>query len=269
MYSRPFLARLTALATLAVLVLAVGPAMLVLHGFMARSARTDVLVDALLRPQRPTGSDERTLRAALERDRIERRRDARRYTVVILLRGVLVSALVAVSGTLLLRSRKNAELARIDEVSGLPNRRAFVEQLEALLERRHPDGRIAVLYVDLDGFKPINDAFGHAVGDRVLRACGGRLRAELRPDDAVARLGGDEFGAILCRIDEPAASAVADRLRAALEQPIVLAERTIRVGASIGIALVPEAGTTPGVVLRAADEAMYRRKRARREIASA
>ena len=121
----------------------------------------------------------------------------------------------------------------------------------------------AILIVDLDRFKPVNDVHGHAAGDDVLREIATRLGGLARKGDTVARLGGDEFGVILeCVSPEepPAAAVLADRIIASVEQPISVGDQYVDVGASIGIAICPTDGTDPETLLRAADMAMYRAK---------
>jgi diguanylate cyclase (GGDEF)-like protein len=130
-----------------------------------------------------------------------------------------------------------------------------------LAERRHPGGRTAVLYLDLDGFKSVNDTFGHTSGDVVLRTVSDRMSRAVRADDLVARLGGDEF-AVLCQdvsgVDQ--ATALADRLIAAVSEPIDVGEGVVRVGASIGIALSTPGVTLAAELLDAADRALYQAK---------
>jgi diguanylate cyclase (GGDEF)-like protein len=153
-------------------------------------------------------------------------------------------------------------LARTDELTGLPNRRAFYERAQHLNDAHAGDGRAhAVLLVDLDRFKEVNDSFGHHVGDDLLRLVGPRLAAQVGPDDLIARLGGDEFGIVVLGHDP--AEAVAERLCASLEQPFTLADVTVQISASIGVAHYPRHGTDGTTLLRRADVAMYAAKRAR------
>jgi diguanylate cyclase (GGDEF)-like protein len=150
-------------------------------------------------------------------------------------------------------------LASHDSLTGLYNRAKFMECLvaEVALARRQ-QGRLAVLYLDLDGFKPINDAHGHAAGDQVLVWVGQTLRRVARESDFVARLGGDEFAVLQRGIDHyDQAVALAQRLADALSQPWTLGKLRVQVGASIGIALYPEHGSDPEALLAAADQAMY------------
>ena len=153
--------------------------------------------------------------------------------------------------------------ARTDELTGLPNRRLFFERLAMCFEPAPAAFRLAVLMIDLDRFKEINDSLGHHVGDDVLRQLGPRLTAAVGSEGTLARLGGDEFGLVLSPlVDLTAAAAVADRIRDALRQPFQLEGMSLRVDASIGIALAPEHGITPESVLQKADVAMFAAKRA-------
>jgi diguanylate cyclase (GGDEF)-like protein/PAS domain S-box-containing protein len=149
-----------------------------------------------------------------------------------------------------------------DELTGLANRALLLDRLHHANARSERSGtRFAVLYIDLDGFKPINDSFGHPTGDAVLVAAAGRLRSVVRGEDTVARLGGDEF-AVLVEHEEVTAhaSGVAKRLLASLSEPIEADGRRVSITASIGIALAEE-GQQPLDLLRNADIAMYRAKR--------
>ncbi|WP_331272097.1 diguanylate cyclase [Motilibacter aurantiacus] len=148
--------------------------------------------------------------------------------------------------------------ARQDPLTGLANRASLYERLGAVLARDAPHG--AVLFCDLDGFKAVNDTHGHEVGDGVLRAAAQRIAAEVRETDAVGRLGGDEFVVVADGIDEPGAVGLAERIRAALAEPIVFQDVRAQVTVSIGIAVYPEHGNEVGSLLRHADTAMYRAK---------
>jgi diguanylate cyclase len=153
--------------------------------------------------------------------------------------------------------------ARTDDLTGLPNRRLFFERLALALEPVPSAHHVAVLLIDLDRFKEINDSLGHHVGDDVLRQLGPRLTATVRSTSTVARLGGDEFGLVLSPLaDAATATDVAERVREALRQPFQLEGMSLRVDASIGIALAPEHGTTPESLVQKADVAMFAAKRA-------
>ncbi len=149
-----------------------------------------------------------------------------------------------------------------DHLTGLANRALFLQRLDdALVRALATAAPPSVLYIDLDGFKYVNDSLGHDVGDDLLRGVASRMLLTLRPGDTVARLGGDEFVVLLEETDDPVAAA--DRVLAALEDPVVLAHGPIALSASIGIATASP-GSTPGSMLREADTAMYRAKRAGR-----
>ena len=162
--------------------------------------------------------------------------------------------------------RKAAELrlqhdALHDSLTGLPNRVLFQDRLEHLVRRgRRHAATSAVLFLDLDRFKIVNDSLGHLVGDGLLVAVADRLSAALRPADTVARLGGDEFTILLeDLVDHAEAEAVADRVLESLQEPFPIADQDIYLSASIGIAMIPPGATTEEVI-RDADAAMYRAK---------
>ncbi len=154
-------------------------------------------------------------------------------------------------------------MAHHDLLTGLPNRILFDDRFElALSAARRRLQPLAVAYLDLDGFKPINDTFGHDVGDRVLQVCAQRLAGSLRGDDAVSRMGGDEFVVLLREVNgERGVLAAATKLLESLAAPIVLHGVRASLTASIGVALWPEHGLDQRSLLRAADEAMYLAKR--------
>jgi diguanylate cyclase (GGDEF)-like protein/PAS domain S-box-containing protein len=153
-------------------------------------------------------------------------------------------------------------LALHDILTGLPNRAQFNARIETLCAQPGVSMH-ALLFLDLDGFKPINDTLGHEAGDEALRIAAHRLRHDLAAEDFVARLGGDEFVAICHDIaSADAALAIGNRLLAAISQPMTLLGTSRRMGASIGIALLPQHGHTASEVLTAADHAMYEAKRA-------
>jgi len=145
-----------------------------------------------------------------------------------------------------------------DPLTGLPNRVLFVDRLRRALGDASTDQHVAVLFLDLDHFKVVNDSLGHPAGDRLLVALGDRLRAAIRPDDTVARFGGDEFTVLCTGVpDENVAHELAYRISNAVSQPITLAEGEVFVTASIGIALSGGEMETPETLLRNADAAMY------------
>ena len=155
--------------------------------------------------------------------------------------------------------------ALLDPLTGLANRALFHDHVAQVAARRDASRRSAVLFVDLDGFKGINDTVGHEAGDTLLREVALRLRRSVRPADTVARVGGDEF-AVLCEDldDEDGALGIATRIVSDARRPITLAERDVAVGASVGVAMV-DRGVGVDDVLRRADLAMYRAKTAGRD----
>ncbi|KQV37487.1 hypothetical protein ASE23_02075 [Rhizobium sp. Root73] len=151
-------------------------------------------------------------------------------------------------------------LAHHDPLTGLPNRMQFRQKLEFALERAARDGReLAVHYLDLDGFKPVNDTFGHATGDMLLKQVAERLKSVLLSGDLVARLGGDEF-AILQHASAADGADIADRCILALGKPFGIANSQIGISVSIGIAVAPENGFDPDELMSAADSALYQAK---------
>jgi diguanylate cyclase (GGDEF)-like protein/PAS domain S-box-containing protein len=152
-----------------------------------------------------------------------------------------------------------------DALTDLPNRVLARDRLDqAILLARRQQTRVALLIIDLDHFKEVNDTFGHQAGDQLLRQVGERFMAELRETDTVARLGGDEFAIVLLAADADAAGKVAVKLLAALERPFIVEGQALDVGASIGIAVYPDHADTADTMLRRADIAMYVAKRSRR-----
>jgi diguanylate cyclase (GGDEF)-like protein/PAS domain S-box-containing protein len=151
-------------------------------------------------------------------------------------------------------------LAHHDPLTGLPNRMQFRQKLESALERAARDGHeLAVHYLDLDGFKPVNDTFGHAAGDMLLKQVAERLKSVLLNGDLVARLGGDEF-AILQHASAAKVADIADSCILALGKPFGIADRQIGISVSIGIAMAPENGFDPDELMSAADSALYQAK---------
>lgn len=161
--------------------------------------------------------------------------------------------------------RQARHLAAHDALTSLPNRSRFSERLEQALGPQRPvHGRVAVLYIDLDGFKPINDEHGHAVGDEVLRIVAMRMTRAVRADDMVSRLGGDEFACLVTdRLDRAQLVRLAGKLFDAIAAPLSLGDLRVAVSPSIGIAVCPDDGDAAADLLRRADAAMYRAKRMR------
>ncbi len=158
---------------------------------------------------------------------------------------------------------KLQQQALTDELTGLPNRRLLSDRLDQILARARRDScTVALLYIDLDGFKLVNDSLGHPVGDLLLREVSKRLRARIRASDTLARLGGDEFTVILSKIAEKQeAELVATALLGALAAKFVIEGQEITIGASIGISLFPNDGADADQLLQHADSAMYAAKR--------
>lgn len=154
------------------------------------------------------------------------------------------------------------ELAYFDHLTGLPNRRFFEEQLPQILVQAHVKGKAAaLLFIDLDGFKAINDTLGHLAGDRLLQLVAERLKGRLRENDIAARFGGDEFVVVLGGIaDSQNAATVARKIVEVLAMPFTMENRTNAITASIGISLFPDHGKDPKTLLRKADKAMYQAK---------
>ncbi len=152
-------------------------------------------------------------------------------------------------------------LAHHDALTGLPNRVAFYEGIEEALTHLRRSESMAVLSLDLDHFKNVNDTLGHPIGDLLLKAVAGRMRSCVRDEDIVARLGGDEFAIVQMSQSEPEdITAVAARLTEVVGSPYDLDGRQVVVGVSIGIALAPADGDTPDIVMKNADLALYRAK---------
>ncbi|OZA29927.1 MAG: hypothetical protein B7X91_00370 [Hydrogenophilales bacterium 17-64-11] len=156
-------------------------------------------------------------------------------------------------------------LARTDPLTQLPNRAQFQDCLERHTTAEHRrNGGFALLIMDLDGFKQVNDQFGHHVGDTLLQQVAARLESTKRRGDVLARLGGDEFGMILPGVRErESAGSVADKLARILGDPFQIGSHACRVGVSIGIAFYPDDDADPDTLIRLADAAMYEAKRGR------
>jgi diguanylate cyclase (GGDEF)-like protein len=152
-----------------------------------------------------------------------------------------------------------------DALTGLPNRALFYDRLRHGLARAgRASERLGILFLDMDGLKPINDHFGHKAGDAALRQVAARLRKVSRQSDTVARLGGDEFGVVLTHVFDRAGVAThAERMAESIAAPFELEGQPIQLGASVGSALFPEDGQEVEVLIDKADQAMYREKRGR------
>ena len=173
---------------------------------------------------------------------------------------------VALTSLALARQRHELALrhaAMHDGLTGVPNRSTFFAHLEAVTTGPTDNRRGAVLYLDLDGFKQINDTYGHRVGDELLQIVTERISGSLRPGDVVARLGGDEFAVLLHEVADPAeAGVIAERLVAAVAEPMMIDGDRVAVGLSVGVALADRSGTTVASLVEAADAALYQAKQA-------
>ncbi|HZU52552.1 MAG TPA: EAL domain-containing protein [Holophagaceae bacterium] len=152
--------------------------------------------------------------------------------------------------------------AHHDALTGLPNRVLLEDRLtQALAQARRNDQRVALLFIDLDGFKGVNDSLGHPAGDALLRLVADRLAGSVRASDTLARMGGDEFAVVLQEVrDTPSAARVAEKLLESLRLPFRVEGRDLHISASIGVAFFPEDGVDAETLLRHADVAMYRAK---------
>jgi len=163
----------------------------------------------------------------------------------------------------LLKVKAELELANYDALTGLPNRVIFRDRLRQGVAQAQRSGKpLAVMYLDLDRFKWVNDNLGHAAGDELLRQVCGRLGEVVRESDTLARLGGDEFACVLPELDDPTiAETIAARFVEVLNEPFQLAAGAANIGTSIGIAFHPAHHKEAEALLKLADQAMYEAKR--------
>jgi diguanylate cyclase len=200
------------------------------------------------------------VRAAVQRERAWHRQVQREVRQT---RAILARMCAELEGTRDGEARARY-LALHDELTALPNRRSFLETLERALHGQPRSSTLAVLYLDLDDFKPLNDAHGHGAGDEALRIVAARLAGAVRAHDMMSRLGGDEFGCLV--VDVPSRNRLCHMARKLLDAaaaPLSVGGSTLTVRASIGIAIYPDDATTPDALLRCADQAMYQAKRER------
>ena len=193
---------------------------------------------------------------------------------LILQAGVACNLLLAMLAWLFLDDRLRAyqaavqamRMALYDGLTGLPNRKLIQEHTKQALTRARRNGRrAAILFIDLDKFKPVNDTYGHAVGDALLKEVANRLQQCVRESDTVARLGGDEFVALLADLaDSHGALRVAEKMRDCLSRPFKVEGHTVQIGGSIGGAIFPDDATDQEELLKRADAAMYEAKEAGR-----
>ncbi|MGR9108968.1 MAG: diguanylate cyclase domain-containing protein, partial [Gammaproteobacteria bacterium] len=178
--------------------------------------------------------------------------------------GVVMRYVVALSDITALRQAEErlVQLAYHDPLTGLPNRQLFNDRLERALARARRDSLTAALmFIDLDGFKEVNDRLGHATGDRVLREIADRIENTVRAADTAARFGGDEFLVLLDNVHQyEDAVQVAQKVLAAVAIPLKIGNEKLKLSASIGIALYPDDAQDPQPLLQAADAALYRAK---------
>jgi diguanylate cyclase (GGDEF)-like protein len=185
----------------------------------------------------------------------------------VMIAAILARQLITLSDNMQLVARMSGQEAELrhqamhDALTGLANRRLFRERLEDAVRLAEDDSAVAVVFVDLDDFKVVNDTLGHAVGDELLRKMANRLQACIRLHDLAARLGGDEFAVLVTDGGEHAAQTIATRLTRAMRQPIVVGTTPVFIQASVGIAIgSPELRPAPGELLEQADMAMYAAK---------
>lgn len=201
---------------------------------------------------------------------IERDKHGRRYTVSQLITPLFdddgaISHFIAIQHDLSAQMgerEKMEHLAYHDGLTGLPNRLHFVDRLNrAIAAAARQGGMLAVMFLDLDRFKAVNDTLGHAIGDRLLVSVAERLSGAVRKSDLVARLGGDEFTVLVTDLANAAdVDSVARQLVAAIGQPFAFDQHQVRTHASVGISLYPRDGDNADLLLERADEAMYRVK---------
>ncbi|MBI4742776.1 MAG: CHASE domain-containing protein [Betaproteobacteria bacterium] len=198
---------------------------------------------------------------------------------VIAVTGIGLSVLLALLVWLMLTGRTRAlrlaaemteelrHMAQHDALTDLPTRALFSERLHRELARakRH-DGRFAMIFLDLDNFKPINDNFGHAVGDLLLQQVARRLQASVRVSDTIGRIGGDEFVVLLPELTGAGTALVlAEKIRQAVRHPFIVDGRKLSITCSLGVAIYPDDGADEIVLTKSADEAMYRAKESGRD----
>jgi diguanylate cyclase (GGDEF)-like protein len=193
------------------------------------------------------------------------RRDTHRLYLLLgigllLLYGALFRIVLSAARRLRRQADENEHQARHDSLTGLPNRNWFYAQTAELLGARRAGDSSAVMVMDLDRFKEVNDTLGHHSGDLLLQAAAARIRRAVRGTDVVSRLGGDEFAVVLPGASRAMAVEVAGRVRQTLEEPFSVSGATVDVEASIGIALFPEHAADVGTLLQRADIAMYKAK---------
>lgn len=202
---------------------------------------------------------------------IDRRKDGTLYVVDEVITPLFdehggIANFIAIQHDITKRKKEGAidhYLAYHDALTGLPNRLFFLNVVQlALANARRGHYRLAILFLDLDGFKPVNDRLGHRAGDKLLSIIAERLSSSIRRQDTVARFGGDEFAILLGDLaNRELASSVAAKVLEATTRPFALEGKTINVGASIGVSIFPDDGDDTKTLLTCADRAMYEAKR--------
>lgn len=179
--------------------------------------------------------------------------------IVLIALPIYMSSLVRQLHTALERMRS---IATHDFLTGLPNRYLFLEKLQrTLASNQRSNGSFAVMFIDLDGFKPINDALGHAAGDEILKSVAKRLQGSVRKNDTVARFGGDEFVIILSDINKSAVPTIARKIIATVANSHGFHGKSVMLSCSVGIATFPDDGQSTDELVARADAAMYKSKR--------
>ncbi|SNS79262.1 diguanylate cyclase (GGDEF) domain-containing protein [Noviherbaspirillum humi] len=189
---------------------------------------------------------------------------------LILRGGISIALLLALLTWLLLDDRTRAlraseqamRLALYDVLTGLPNRKLMMERLgQSIAAARRERGRVALMFIDLDRFKPVNDNYGHAIGDLLLKEVASRLQHSMRESDTAARLGGDEFVLLLPRAESnQGVAVVAHKVLQELNRPFLIAGHEFHISASIGVAFFPDDAVDEKILIRYADDAMYQAK---------
>jgi diguanylate cyclase len=202
------------------------------------------------------------------------RRFDRNATTVIAVTGIGLSFSLALLVWLMLTGRAHAlrlaasmteelrHVAQHDPLTGLPNRTLFSDRVNQELARaKRQNGRFAVIFIDLDNFKPVNDNFGHEIGDLLLQQVARRIEASIRASDTVSRIGGDEFVVLMSGLTEgDAALGLAEKIRQTVRHPYVINAHTLLISCSIGVAIYPNNGSDEPSLTKSADQAMYRAK---------
>lgn len=206
----------------------------------------------------------------------------KRLTAKMWLPALLTTFFLAIFTALILRNRyveqllsklfdstsELAEMAYYDVLTGLPNRRLLEDRAsQAFKAAKRSKQMVAIMFLDLDHFKEVNDTYGHEMGDKLLISVSERLKELLRTEDTVARIGGDEFVILLSKIeDEQQAKITAEKVIKVLAKPFIVDDKMLKIGGSIGVAIYSKHGSTPESLLKCADEAMYSAKRLGRNV---